>query len=370
MARLKVRYLASKRLADGTKAYYWNCRRALALGLQPSVALGTDLSLAMLKAEELNRTFDAVRRPTEVALDPGTLRWLMRKVETTEDYLERPSKTQKEITQAFNFLRGPYSKKCADDHKHRGFADFPINDITGEAVKKLHKTLAAEHSLDVAARTCKWLRWLFNQAKSMKALAGENPMDGMKIKKPPPRQIYWFEEEVTAAIAKAKEMGLPSIGVAIRLAFDTGQREGDVLRMTWTQYDEGEILVKQSKTDAVVRMPALPELVSALAETPRAGVQIVISEGTKRPYKQFHFVHRVAEVIEAAGLKGKTFGDLRRSAVVRLAQSGCTIPEIASITGHSYARCEQILQVYLPRTTPMARAAIQKVLAARVQGEK
>jgi hypothetical protein len=47
--------------------------------------------------------------------------------------------------------------------------------------------------------------------------------------------------------------------------------------------------------------------------------------------------------------------------------AGRTIPMIASITGHSYARCEEILEVYLPRSTDLARLAIEHVLQARAK---
>jgi hypothetical protein len=43
--------------------------------------------------------------------------------------------------------------------------------------------------------------------------------------------------------------------------------------------------------------------------------------------------------------------------VVQLARAGCTVPEIASITGHSIASVEQILQRYLPRDSTVARNA-------------
>lgn len=42
--------------------------------------------------------------------------------------------------------------------------------------------------------------------------------------------------------------------------------------------------------------------------------------------------------------------------------AGCTIPEIAAITGHTYMRCEQILETYLPLTTDVGRNAISNVM--------
>ncbi len=47
--------------------------------------------------------------------------------------------------------------------------------------------------------------------------------------------------------------------------------------------------------------------------------------------------------------------------MVNLARAGATVPEIAAITGHSIDRTQSILEVYLPRDTHMARAAIVKL---------
>jgi integrase len=44
------------------------------------------------------------------------------------------------------------------------------------------------------------------------------------------------------------------------------------------------------------------------------------------------------------GIKDRTFHDLRRTAVVRLAIAGCTEPEIASITGHSIKDVKSVLE--------------------------
>jgi hypothetical protein len=43
-----------------------------------------------------------------------------------------------------------------------------------------------------------------------------------------------------------------------------------------------------------------------------------------------------------------------------LAEAGCTLPEIASITGHSLRRAQEILDKYLARTSKLAENAIAK----------
>lgn len=353
MATLKIRYLERRKLRDGKVGWVWNNRHARQAGMV-SEWLGTDLDAAVARAQKLNATWDEIRLSRNEAAGPpaGTIAWMAYDIERSDEHAERRKKLRQEVERAFGVITASPLGKAK--------LDAP----TGRDIIAFRKKLADKHGISKAHEVCKWLRHLFNVARRQKLIT-VNPMDGLKIPRPPARQVYWLEEEVEKAIATAIEMSRASIALAIRLAFDTGQREGDVLAMRWSHLIGAEIAVKQSKGGATVRIPCLPELAAQLAMTPRTSTHIVVSETTQRPYKQFNFVHRVAEVIETAGLAGKRYGDLRRSAVVRLAMAGCTIPMIASITGHSYKRCEEILEVYLPRSTELARLAIKRVLEAR-----
>ena len=60
-------------------------------------------------------------------------------------------------------------------------------------------------------------------------------------------------------------------------------------------------------------------------------------------------------------LTGVLNRDLRRTAVVRLARAGCTIPELAAITGHTLASVHRILESYLPPDKVVATNAIKKL---------
>jgi integrase len=67
------------------------------------------------------------------------------------------------------------------------------------------------------------------------------------------------------------------------------------------------------------------------------------------------------------------YRQLRHTAIVQLARAGCsgppssplTVPEIASITGHSIKTVTQILEHYLPRDSVAAQNAIAKLEAWR-----
>jgi len=70
-----------------------------------------------------------------------------------------------------------------------------------------------------------------------------------------------------------------------------------------------------------------------------------------------------------AGVQGVVqFTDLRGTAVTRLAIASCTIPEIASITGHTHAEVSRILEAhYLHQDPAIALAAINKLETAFVR---
>jgi integrase len=145
------------------------------------------------------------------------------------------------------------------------------------------------------------------------------------------------------------------------LAYNLGQREGDVLALAWSQYTGEVIRMRQGKTKVLLDVPVIAELRGTLEAAEKKSPTMVVSETTQRPYKVHNFTHRFAEIRDAAGLRHLQFRDLRRSAVVALAEAGCEIPEISAITGHSLTRCVAILETYLPRNSVMARNAVTKL---------
>ena len=99
-------------------------------------------------------------------------------------------------------------------------------------------------------------------------------------------------------------------------------------------------------------MPVTDEPRRALGTTPRLAPRLVLSEVIGAPYKADNFRAVLGDVRQDAGLQ---FRDLSRTAVVTLAEAGCTVPEIASITGRSIDRTEKLFEVYLARNTQKAQ---------------
>jgi len=146
------------------------------------------------------------------------------------------------------------------------------------------------------------------------------------------------------------------------LAMHTGQRQGDLRRLPWTGYDGTRITLKQSKGGRLVSVrctAALRALLDRMA-CEKKGV-LILTTPTGRAWTKRYFNEHWNEVAKAAGITGLHFHDLRGTAVTMLAEAGCTVPEIAAVTGHSLKHVNHILEVYLSRTRHLADAAIVKL---------
>jgi integrase len=147
------------------------------------------------------------------------------------------------------------------------------------------------------------------------------------------------------------------------LALWTGQRQGDLLALSWSAYDGTAIRLRQSKTGAAVSIPAGEPLKLALdeaARTRRSPVILLNSQG--RPWTSAAFGAAWIVARNKAGIVGVTFNDLRGTAVTRLALAGCNESRIAAITGHSLRDVSRILDAhYLHRDPELARDAIARL---------
>jgi integrase len=166
----------------------------------------------------------------------------------------------------------------------------------------------------------------------------------------------WLPEHVAAFTKVAP----PELCRALMLAMHTGQRQGDLLRLPWSAWDGERISLRQGKGGRLVEIRATAALRRTLDGIERIS-PLILTTRTGRAWKKRYFCEQWQEACEAAGITDLHFHDLRGTAVTMLAEAGCTIPEIAAVTGHSFATAERILETYLSRTRSLADAAILKL---------
>ena len=139
------------------------------------------------------------------------------------------------------------------------------------------------------------------------------------------------------AIERFLKVAPPMMALALKLGLYTGQREGDCLAMTWRDYNGDEIFVAQNKTGTKLKIPVYSELKEALEEVRRTSPIMsayILTTSTGRPFTGSHFRHQFGKVMKAADVTGLCFHGLRYTAAANLAEIGCTLKEIAAVTGH------------------------------------
>jgi integrase len=170
----------------------------------------------------------------------------------------------------------------------------------------------------------------------------------------------WEDHHIAAFMAVAR---LP-LQWALVLAADTGQRQGDLLRLPWSAYDGQWITLTQSKTGRKVKVPVTARLSAVLSTMPRTS-PVMLTNGRRRPWAPNAFRKAWGAAASRAGITGLHFHDLRGTAVTRLSEADCTPQEIARFTGHSLRDVAAILDRYLARTDKLASSALAKLERAR-----
>jgi integrase len=369
MGAIKIPYLVPK-----PSGYYWQPTPAIkALGFR-NQPLGTDPVKAAQEAQNWNLKV-AAAKAAKLAKQAGATADTVVVIGTYADLVDvyrgneerglKPSREWRNLK--------PSSRQNYTVYINRilgMWGDMPVADTTPEAVEAVRDSL--EDQPRTANGLLSVLRAMLNVAAARPSRFGltynpaaKVPLYGQKDGVVP-RQVFWEDKQETAFLKAARKLDW-EMYVAYHLLVYTGQRPGDVQMMTVADYDGEKISLCQSKTAVRLWIPVHSDLKAVLDEhlaMRRAEGRIggtILQRASGKAFTYDSFDRRWKAVIEAAGLKDLQRRDLRRTAVIRLAEAGCTVPEIAAITGHSIKSVEDILRTYLVRTYPQAQAAIRKL---------
>lgn len=221
-----------------------------------------------------------------------------------------------------------------------------------------------------------------------------NPAHKLKMRKPEPRVRFGSPAEIDHMVATADRMGRPEIGDMIILAVWSGQRQSDRREFVMAGRADGRITLKQRKTGVIVSVKEAPELTARLeasarrralalasldsvvdlkeARQRRAMMQevmdrVILDERHWRPFLKRHYADiysdvRAAAAVDMPSVADLTDQDLRDTAVTWLATAEATIPEICSITGHTFGSANEILKHYLSLHTELADSGMAKMV--------
>jgi integrase len=168
------------------------------------------------------------------------------------------------------------------------------------------------------------------------------------------RDAIWTDQHIASFLKSAPRY----LSRALLLAIWTGQRQGDLLALTWDSYDGAYIRLEQGKATGRngrrVKVRVAKELRQVLAEIKQEQIDrslnlrvpepsVILTNQKGRPWgKGFRCAWRRA--VATAGIEGLTFHDLRGTFITLAHRAGSTIKEIAEASGHDESVCERVIR--------------------------
>lgn len=212
-------------------AYYYNGRDEE--GRRVEIPLGLDLNDAKRKWAELERR--------EIPAETGLLRFVFDRYERDIIPTKAP-RTQKDNLAELKMLRLVFDTAPIDAVTPQHIAQYRDRRSTGSATRAGAPVRA---NREIALLSHVW-----NMAREWGYTAKENPIKGVRKNKEVPRDFYADDAVWTAVYAHASQI----LRDAMDLAYLTGQRPADVLKMRLSDIRDGALEVTQGKTKRRLRI--------------------------------------------------------------------------------------------------------------------
>ncbi|MDF0491174.1 tyrosine-type recombinase/integrase [Sphingomonas sp. H39-1-10] len=341
---LKVR----KKLASGrTTTYYYAWRGGPRLEGSPG-------------SREFHKSYFAAHEKPIVKPAVEVLNSIFDAFLISSDYTQLADRTQKDYKKHLVHIRAEFGDlpvAALEDRRTRG-EFLAWRDRVGQASQR-----TADYRFSILARIIAWAL--------DRGLVTANPCKRPgRLYRGSRAEFIWREAEEASFYAKAPE----HLHLALKLAIWTGQRQGDLIELLWSAYTGTHIRVAQNKTKSKSGKRTLKRVLIPVGAPLKASLDALKgkyeAEGKPLPETILVTMRGTAWTSDGfrtswrkgcakAGVAGLTFHDLRGTVVTRLAIAGASVPQIATITGHSLRDVEAILDAhYLLRDGAMANSAI------------
>lgn len=299
------------------KGRYWRFRRN-----------GIDTSLPGQPGEpDFHKRYAALVEQSQPKAPPAktTWKWLIQEYRKSAEYRALKPSTQTDYGKTLDLLdtelgAEPYALTTRAMLK-------AVRDSYADTPRKAHKIKQMTSALYTWADHNDLVRAGFNPARDLK-----------RLKWNAKEYVVWTAWEFDHFMAHAIE----PLRVAAMLARYTGQRDADLVRMTWADFQGDEIRVRQSKTGAALMIACHRELRDFLNERKREldkakarGVNI-LTNAKGKPYNANSLSSAVGrEVRRIADMpQGRSIHGLRYMAGSDMEEAGCTVAEIEAVLGH------------------------------------
>jgi len=247
------------------------------------------------------------------------------------------------------------------------FGNMRLKDIRFKHVNYAYDRMCEDRGPGAANYCMACLSVVLNTAVRHDAIIA-NPVGYLRRKTLKPRKVKWERKQVEAFLDVAySKWDYRSIGLIVHMAYEWGQRLGDMRLLRWTDinFEDQRVDITQSKRGADVHLPIPDDLLAMLkAQKEYFHFQEYVApqpnpkHGYYQPYSELS-IHQIVNRVKAeAGLPDELQArDLRRTAITEMVEAGVDAVGIMQVSGHQDIAS---IKPYLVNTFSGASAALAK----------
>lgn len=341
-ADMKGVHRVRKTLADGSKRTYYYAWRG-----GPRMETDVKDSRAFM-VEWLRHTRDRAPDPSK-ASDDMVLSDVVKLYVASADFTGLKPRTQQDY-------------KAALDRIEAKFFNMPIEALEEKGARSTIRRWR-DSTMGDRPRTADITMAVFNKLLNFakdEELVTRNPLDALgKLSEGSRRDIIWTDEQMKAFAASAP----PHLVQAMILAKWTGQRQGDLLKLTWAAYDGQYLRLQQGKAGRGKQGKRVKILVAeelrTMLDKMRAAQRALAQHSDPKKRKpepvtilttergtpwQSGFKASWSTAVKDAKITGVTFHDFRGTFITLAHRAGASIAEIAEASGHDEKECERVIR--------------------------
>ena len=244
------------------------------------------------------------------------------------DFLALAETTQTDHLYAFKLIRKEWPRLPVRFTQQKGMkAD----------IRKWHRSFAANPR--------KADKLLFSLSKVFSYAIGDeliekNPCTGIgRLYSGSRRESVWTPDQIATFRAGARAHLL----LAFEIAIHTGQRQGDILSLSWKDYDGIYLQFRQSKGGKKLKVRVHSRLKAMLDAMDKDALRILLNS-RKRPWTKDGFKTSWGKECDRLGIEDVTFHDLRGTFITERAREGSSVDDISKISGHSTSEVKTVLE--------------------------
>ena len=215
------------------------------------------------------------------------------------------------------------------------FAGRPVADIDGREVRNWFASLAAT---PVAAdRSMPILSVIMREAERMGLRPeGSNPCRGIKRYRRKGRERFLSDDEIRrlSEVLSSRAERRPAPVAAVRLLLLTGCRKSEILTLRWSDYREGRLFLRDSKTGPRTVWLSRPAR-AILDRLPRTGPWVFPALRAGGPRDPGWLDCFWQDVRAEAGIEDVRIHDIRHTHASIALRQGATVLAIARLLGHA-----------------------------------